>query len=302
VLLADDIWYAYARAGRRTAAAPAAPRPDVARTAGTGAPAVTGAPGSRWPGLRDVSLRVGPRSRVGILGANGSGKTTLLRILAGTLRPERGRVQLDGVDLTRFSRRQLARRIAVVPQETHLAFDYSVLEIALMGRYPHLGPCAIEGLRDLSIARDALAATGTSSLEDRSFATLSGGEKQRVVIASAVAQETPLMLLDEPTASLDLGYQLEIASLLRRLNRERGIAMVVATHDLNFAASVCEQLVLLRDGQVIASGPVGEVLTRERVLDLYRVEADVSYHEAAGHVTVIPVRRAPAPPDAGGRP
>ena len=252
--------------------------------------------------MRHVSLRVSPGSRFGILGANGSGKTTLLRILGGALRPARGRVTLDDTDLSRYSRRQVARRIAVVPQETHLAFDYTVLEIALMGRYPHLGPFALESMRDVAIARDALAATGTGGLETRSFGTLSGGEKQRVVIASAVAQEASIMLLDEPTASLDLGHQLEIASMLTRLNRELGIAMVVATHDLNFAASVCEHLVLLRDGEVIASGPVGDVLTRERVLELYRVEADVAYHEGAGHVTVIPLRRVGAAPGPGARP
>jgi len=244
-----------------------------------------------WAGLQGVSLEVRPGSRVGVLGANGSGKTTLLRVLGGTLGPDRGRVTLDGEDVRRFSRRSLARRIASVPQETHLAFDYTVLEIALMGRYPHLGPFELEGVRDLAIARDALLATGTAALERRSFATLSGGEKQRVIIASAVAQSAGLMLLDEPTASLDLGYQLEIAALLRRLNADRGITMVVATHDLNFAASVCDELVLLKEGTVLASGPVEQVLTRERVRELYQVEADVHFHEDAGHMTVVPLRR-----------
>ena len=243
------------------------------------------------PGLHEVTLRVDRGSLVGVLGPNGSGKTTLLRLLSGTLAPHAGRVTLDGTDIRHLSRTAVARRMAVVPQETHLAFDYSVLEIVLMGRYPHLRPFELEGPDDLAIARDALAATGTAALERRAFATLSGGEKQRVIIASALAQSAGIMLLDEPTASLDPGYQIEIAALLRRLNEERGITMVVATHDLNFAASICRQLVLLRAGRVLASGPTPAVLTGELVEALYGVEADVRHHERAGHLTVVPIRR-----------
>jgi iron complex transport system ATP-binding protein len=228
---------------------------------------------------------------VGVLGPNGSGKTTLLRILAGTLAAQAGRVTLDGVDVTRMSRAALARRVAVVPQETHLAFDYSVLEIVLMGRYPHLKPFELEGPDDVTIAREALAATGTAALEKRSYATLSGGEKQRVIIASALAQSTSVMLLDEPTASLDPGYQIEIAALLKRLNDERGITMVVATHDLNFAAGICRHLVLLKAGRVLAAGPTADVLTAGFVHDLYGVEADVRQHDRAGHLVVVPIRR-----------
>ena len=257
--------------------------------------------GRDWPGLRHVSLEVPRGSRVGILGANGSGKTTLLRLLGGTTAPDAGTVTLEGRDIREYSRRSLARMVAAVPQETHLAFDYSVLEIVLMGRHAHLGAFQVEGPRDIGIARDALEATGTSAFAHRSFATLSGGEKQRVVIAGALAQQPSLMLLDEPTASLDIGYQLEIAALLRRLNVELGITMVVATHDLNFAASVCDRLVLLRQGEVIDAGPVERVLTPSRIADLYRVEADVAYHEGAGHLTVIPLRRAAGPAGTEGR-
>jgi len=242
-------------------------------------------------GLHGVTVEIRSGSFVGVLGPNGSGKTTLLRVLAGLLQPSSGRVTLQGTDLRHFSRQRLARQIAVVPQETHLAFEYSVLEVVLMGRYPHLGSFEIEGPRDLTIARQALAATGTSALEARPFGTLSGGEKQRVVIASALAQAADIMLLDEPTASLDLGYQLEIAALLRRLNLERGITMVVATHDLNFAASICRELVLLRSGRVLATGELSVALTRELIRALYGVEADVQYHPSAGHLTVVATKR-----------
>jgi len=241
--------------------------------------------------LREVSVQVPRGSFVGLIGPNGCGKTTLLKLLSGVLTPDTGTVSLDGQPLSALSRTRIARRVAVVPQETHPTFDYTALELTLMGRHPYLGPFELEGPADLALARDAMAATGTAHLAERLYSTLSGGEKQRTVIASALAQTPDLLLLDEPTASLDLGYQIEIASLLRRLNRERGVTMVMATHDLNLAASLCESLVLMRDGRVLASGLITEVLTSATVRRLYDVEADVRLHEAAGHLTVVAVGR-----------
>ena len=238
-----------------------------------------------------VSLRLVEGALVGILGPNGSGKTTLLRLLSGTRRPSSGRVLLGTQPLDRLSRREVARRIAVVPQETELAFEYSAIEIVLMGRHPHLGVFTVEGPDDIRIARDALAATGTLDLADRPFHELSGGEKQRVVIAAALAQSAALLLLDEPTASLDLGYQLEVSSLLRRLNQDHGVTMAISTHDLNLAASICRELILMRDGKVLASGPTHDVLTPDHIQQLYDVEADVHVHSETGHMTVVPVRR-----------
>jgi iron complex transport system ATP-binding protein len=241
------------------------------------------------PILQHVTAELGRGQILGILGPNGSGKTTLLRLLSGTRTPTSGDVLLDGTPLRQLSRRAAAQRIAVVPQETQLAFDYTVLEMVLMGRHPHLGLFQIEGPADIEIARDALRATGTELLEARQFNTLSGGEKQRVVIASALAQSSDILLLDEPTASLDLGYQLEVASLLRRLNRERGVTIAVSTHDLNFAASVCERMVMLRGGRVIATGTTNEVLTREHIRALYDVTVDVQIHPGSGHLIVVPL-------------
>ncbi len=249
------------------------------------------------PVIRGVSLEVGPCGLVGLLGPNGSGKTTLVRLLAGHLRPRAGRVTLDGRDVASMSRARLARRLAVVPQETHLAFDYTVLELVLMGRYPHLRPFELEGARDLAIAHSALAATRTEHLASRAFATLSGGEKQRVIIASALAQldgasdggrAGGILLLDEPTASLDLGAQLDVLALIERLWRERELAVVVSTHDLNLAAALCSEVVLLRQGAVVARGPTREVLTSERVGELYGIDVEVAVHPGTDWLTVVP--------------
>ncbi|HVC20052.1 MAG TPA: ABC transporter ATP-binding protein [Vicinamibacterales bacterium] len=249
------------------------------------------------PVLDRVSLQIARGDLVGILGPNGSGKTTLLKILSGMLAPHSGRVTLDGRPLTTYTRRQIARRLAVVPQETYAAFDYSVLDVVLMGRYPHLGAFELEQADDLAVAHAALAATGTGALAHRRFGTLSGGERQRVIIASALAQSPDLLLLDEPTASLDIGAQLEIAGLLASLNRDHGLTIVLSTHDLNFAGSLCRTLVLLARGRVVAGGETAAVLTPAAIRALYGVEADVRFHEAAHHLTVTPIASAHRPRD-----
>ena len=296
------------------------------------------------PVLSNVRARVARGGLVGILGPNGSGKTTLLRLLAGLLSPLEGRVLVDGVDVQTLRRRDLSRRMAMVPQETQIAFEYTVLEMAVMGRYPHLRAFEIEGPDDVEIAREALRATGTLQLQSRMFNTLSGGEKQRVVIASALAQlerrnladlkvgstdepaapqagstnatatiqtyvaptvqtyveptfrsARPLfsevLLLDEPTASLDLAYQLEIRSTLERLNHTRGLTIVVSTHDLNLAAGLCRDLILLDRGRVLATGPTASMLDADLIRQLYGVEVDVATNTRTGQLTVVPVSR-----------
>ena len=235
--------------------------------------------------IDDVSLSIEPGSIVGILGPNGSGKTTLIKLLSGALRPTHGDVRLDGTPLSRLPRAAVARRIAVVPQDTHLAFDYTVLEIVLMGRYPRLGAFEIEGPDDVRCALDALESTGTHELVSRPFTELSGGERQRVIIASALAQlderialrdsrgaNRPILFLDEPTASLDLRYQLELAALLGRLNGDRGITIVLSTHDLRLASTISTAIVMLAKGRVVATGLPQEVLTAGRVGTLYGVD------------------------------
>jgi iron complex transport system ATP-binding protein len=251
--------------------------------------------------LRQVSLTVPSGALVGVLGPNGSGKTTLLRTLSGALTPVSGTVTFDDRDVRSMTSLQLARRLAVVPQETHLAFDYSVLEIVLMGRYPHLGRFEFERPEDLASARAALAATGTGHLAERAFETLSGGETQRVVIASALAQlgegadttasSTRVLLLDEPTASLDLRYQLEVAALLRRLHERGDITILLTTHDVQFASRLCSELVLLSDGHVIAQGTPAEVLTTSQIATLYGIEPTQAAPYAMGPQTAADSRR-----------
>ena len=253
------------------------------------------------PVLTDVRAVIERGGLIGILGPNGSGKTTLLRLLGGLLTPHRGHVTLDGIDLRTLGRAAAARRIAVVPQETQLAFEYTVLEMAVMGRSPHLGSFEIEGPDDLAIAREALRATGTLHLESRYFNTLSGGEKQRVVIAGALSQfssrdpshtnSTEVLLLDEPTASLDLAYQLEIRSILLHLNQQRHLTVVVSTHDLNLAAGLCRDLILLDRGRVLAAGPAERMLEPALIRQLYGVDVDISVHAKTGHLTVVPLAR-----------
>jgi iron complex transport system ATP-binding protein len=240
---------------------------------------------SGTPVLKGVSLEIAGGDLVGILGPNGSGKTTLLRLMSGALAAERGRILVNEDETTSLARRTLARRMAVVPQETHLAFDYSALEIVLRGRFPHLGAFDVEGAADLAIAHADRALTGTSHLAARQFQTLSGGEKQRVVIASALAQLSEpaagtaltirtgaLLLLDEPTAALDLRYQIEVAAVLRRLHDQRGLTIVLSTHDLRFAASLCTRVVLLSRGRILAAGRPADVLTAAAIGQLYEID------------------------------
>src|SRR5262245_2216003 len=221
--------------------------------------------------LNEVSFSVERGTIVGLLGPNGSGKTTLLRITAGMLRPDSGRVLLDGTSIGDMPRLAVARRLALVPQETHTTFDFSVIDMVLMGRYPHLGPFELERPADLDIAREALRATGTEELESRPFNTLSGGEKQRVVIAAALARASDLPLLAESITALDGSYQFVIAASLKRVKRDHGTAMLVSTHGWNLAAAFCERVVLLKLGAVIAERPTADTLSARNIRLLYGV-------------------------------
>jgi iron complex transport system ATP-binding protein len=243
------------------------------------------------PALRGLSLTLEPGAFVGVVGPNGSGKSTLVRILAGYLRPRRGAVSLGRQELRRLSDRDRARRIAVVPQETPPAFDFTALEVVLMGRSPHLSALGVESARDRSIALEAMRRTGTASFASRPLGALSGGERQRVLLARAIAQQTPILLLDEPTAHLDLGNQIEALQLLRSLYTQQGASVLTVLHDLNLASLYCDRLALLSEGRLVAAGPPADVLTEDRIAEVYGARVWCELHPATGKPYVLPLLR-----------
>ncbi len=217
--------------------------------------------------LEGVSFELGAGEILGVIGPNASGKTTLIRLLSKVLEPEAGEIRLAGTPLGRVGRRRLARQVAVVPQELAVAFPLTVEELCLMGRYPHAEGRFFEGAEDLARAREAMALAGVLELREQPLDALSGGERQRAALARALAQEPRLLLLDEPTSHLDLRHQREIVGLLRRLNRDRGVAIVLVSHDLNLAGEVADRLMLLSCGRVARLGAPAEVLD-EAILEV----------------------------------
>jgi iron complex transport system ATP-binding protein len=240
------------------------------------------------PALRGLSLTLEPGAFVGVVGPNGSGKSTLVRLLAGYLRPRCGAVLLGGRALSRLSDRERARRIAVVQQDTPATFDFTALEVVLMGRSPHLPAFGVEGVRDRAIAHQAMQRTDTVAFAARPLGALSGGERQRVLLARALAQETPILLLDEPTAHLDLNFQIEALQLLRELHAERGATVLAVLHDLNLAALYCDHLVLLDKGRLAVEGPPAEVLTADRLAEVYGARVWCDVHPVTGKPYVLP--------------
>lgn len=215
--------------------------------------------GGRAFGLADVTFAVEPAEIFGVIGPNSAGKTTLLRLLTRVLAPARGEIRLTGRPVAALAHVEIARRVAVVPQETPRPLAFTVEELVLMGRFPHGPGRYFESAEDRAAGREAMAATGVDALAAVAFDELSGGERQRALLARALAQQPQLLVLDEPTAHLDLRYQAETVALLRRVNRERGVGVLLVSHDLNLAAEVCDRLLLLGGGRVLRVGPPDEV-------------------------------------------
>ena len=203
--------------------------------------------------LDGVDLHADRGELVGLIGPNGAGKSTLLRAIAGVLRYQRGTVWLDGAELHSISSKDIAARLALIPQIAPYTHGFTALELVLMGRYPHLGRFQVEGKEDDRIARDAMRRTETEQFADRTLDTLSGGERQRVFISRALAQQPRILLLDEPTSDLDIFHQLKVLDLVRKLVDD-GLTAVAAIHDLHMAARYCDRLVLLSNGRVLADG------------------------------------------------
>ena len=239
--------------------------------------------------LRGISLDVSPGQCVGILGPNGAGKSTLLRIIAAVLPASAGTVFLDGRALGQWSARERAQRLAFVPQRTGIPFPFRAREVVLMGRTPYLRRWQKEGLEDFRIVDEAMALTDTVPLAGRDVTTLSGGEMQRVALARALAQKPSFLLLDEPTASLDLRHQLEILDVLTELVHS-GVTVLAVLHDLNLAATYCATVILLKDGEVYAAGPPAAVLTPQTLRAVFAVEVFLGTHPVTGGPYIIPLR------------
>lgn len=237
--------------------------------------------------LRDLSLRVMPGEMVALLGPNGAGKTTVLRLASGVLAPRSGSIALNGESLGRLGRAEVARRVAVVPQDFSVQFAYTVRQVVELGRTPHRGFLGFGGMDDRAAVARALDETRTAALADRVFNELSGGERQRVIIALALAQEASTVLLDEPTAHLDIRHQIETLELLRRMNRERGLTVVAALHDLNLAARYFPRLVLFAHG-VVADGPPAAVLDAALLSRVYETPVRVGILPGEAHLSVLP--------------
>jgi iron complex transport system ATP-binding protein len=219
--------------------------------------------------VKDVSLSIAPASLTAVIGANGSGKSTLIRMLAGLLRPASGEILLDGLRLDEWPPRARAREIAYMPQVTSTVFPFQVIDVVLSGRTPHIPIFRFEGRRDREQAMEALRSTGAEHLANRSVTALSAGERQMVILARALAQEPRLLLLDEPSASLDLKHRAELMRTLARLRNERGLSVIMITHDLQLTGSLFDWLLALRMGEVAAQGLPSDVLRGELLSEIY---------------------------------
>ncbi len=240
--------------------------------------------------LHNISLSIEAGEMVGLLGPNGSGKTTLVKLASGILKPDQGEIRLDGSILSQLSRKSIARSVAVVPQQFHIPFAFTVAEVVMLGRIPFLKAFAGESEIDRRAVADTLELVGISELQGRRFDELSGGERQKVILAMALAQQPKLLLLDEPTVHLDIAHQVEILELVRRLNAEQGLTVIAAMHDLNLASLYFDRLILLKEGRISADGAPTQVLTEERIRDVFSAAVRVELHPVTGvpHIIVVP--------------
>ena len=237
--------------------------------------------GSSWA-LRGVDLDVPPGEMLGILGPNGSGKTTLLKLLDGILLPQEGEVLVRGKSMGTLKRGEVAKVVAMVAQENYFRFAFSVLEVVLMGRFPYLGKLQFERNEDMEIALGALRATHSLELSERSIHELSGGEKQRVLLARALAQEPGVILLDEPTSFLDLKYKKEIFDLIASLSRKEALAVVIVSHDIDLVAQYCHRVVMLKNGSVHLAGTPDQVIDAATIEEVYECAVFVDQNPLTG--------------------
>jgi iron complex transport system ATP-binding protein len=240
--------------------------------------------------LHHIDLNVEKGEMVALLGPNGSGKTTLIKLAAGVLTPKQGEISLDGANIRSLSRKEMAWMVAVVPQAFNMPFAFTVTEVVMLGRTPFIRALRGETEKDYNVVTEAMELAGVSQFSNRSFNELSGGERQKAILAMALAQQPKLLLLDEPTAHLDINHQVEILELIKALNREQKVTVVAAMHDLNLAALYFDRLVLLKEGAIFADGSPSEVLTEKIVQQVFSASVYISQHPQAKvpHIVILP--------------
>ncbi|PTV94723.1 iron complex transport system ATP-binding protein [Halanaerobium saccharolyticum] len=240
--------------------------------------------------LKGIDLEIEAGSFIGIIGPNASGKSTLLKNISSSLKSDSGTVYLDSKLLNDYSSIELARKMAVVPQNTEVNFNFNVYDIIMMGRHPYQKRWSGVNKKDKKIVKEVMEVTDTLKLRSKSINELSGGERQRVIIARALAQKPDVLLLDEPTSSLDINYQGEIYDLLNYLNQELNLTIITVSHDLNLTAQYCEELILLKEGRIFAAGPAEEVLTEENIRQVYKAEVLIKTNPLSDRpfITLVP--------------
>ncbi|EOC99911.1 ABC transporter ATP-binding protein [Caldisalinibacter kiritimatiensis] len=239
--------------------------------------------------LKGINLDIEKGDFVSIIGPNGSGKSTLLKNITSILKPNSGSVKIDGVDVKNYRPKELAKKLGFVPQDTNIAYDFTVFDVVLMGRSPYLGRFEREKQIDYEITTNALKATDTIGFSDKSIKEISGGERQRVIIARALAQQPEILLLDEPTSHLDINHQMEILYLLQKLNKEQNMTMVVVLHDIDLAARFSNKIVLLKEGQILSIGTPNEVITKENMEEAYKIKMVINENPFSNSLFVTPL-------------
>ncbi|CEG11737.1 ABC transporter related protein [groundwater metagenome] len=239
--------------------------------------------------LNDITFSIGMGEMVGIIGPNGAGKSTLLKAITSVLQPKKGVVLLNKKDIGKIDRKEIARTMAVVPQNTLISPMFTVYDMVSMGRYPHIKDrfSPFDGAEDIKIVNDSMKMVGVEHLSEKTLDAVSGGERQMAVIARALAQQPKILILDEPTSNLDINHQIKILKLVKNISRDKNISVIIVIHDLNTAARFCDKLILLHNKKILAIGTPEEVLTIENIMKAYKVEAEVNYSDTINSMNII---------------